>query len=179
MQRTLDEAQAQATRAARLIGENRRILIPAGREPSHLSLVTFARPKATRGPRGDSKATGPRDSDAMRQTFLVSALAGALGLSQLAWPQAARAQSSTTLGVGSGAVAGALVAGPIGAVAGAVVGGLVGSSREGRRRRHVRRVRHYATPIRRERRAEAFVRRSPAPVARPAPSSGTAWKDPR
>ncbi len=43
----------------------------------------------------------------MRRTFLMLALAGLL-----ATPQAASAQSRTTIGVGSGAVAGALVGGP-------------------------------------------------------------------
>jgi hypothetical protein len=101
-------------------------------------------------------------------------------LAVLATPGAARAQSRTTLGVGSGAVAGALVAGPIGAVAGAVVGGFVGHSSE-RRRRHVRRGRRpgYATARRPlPRRAEAEAPRTTGAVARPAPPA-TTWKDPR
>ncbi|MGT2477774.1 hypothetical protein ACU4GR_00280 [Methylobacterium oryzae CBMB20] len=96
-------------------------------------------------------------------------------------PEAARAQSRTTLGVGSGAVAGALVGGPIGAVAGAVVGGFVANSSE-RGRRHVRRGRRYVP-----RHAPVL----PAPggggraahrgsVARAAPpAQPTTWKDPR
>ncbi|MCJ2122504.1 hypothetical protein [Methylobacterium sp. J-077] len=93
-------------------------------------------------------------------------------------PGPARAQSRNTLGVGSGAVAGALVGGPIGAVAGAVVGGFVGHSTE-RGRRHVRRSRHYGS-LRRapQRRAEAELPRTTGTVARTAPPAATAWKDP-
>ncbi|MCJ2055986.1 hypothetical protein MKL09_05420 [Methylobacterium sp. J-048] len=98
------------------------------------------------------------------------------GLALAGAPDAARAQSRTTLGVGSGAVAGALVAGPIGAVAGAVVGGFVGNSTE---RRHVRRGRRYGS-LRRapQRRAEAELPRTTGTVARAAPPAVTAWKDP-
>ncbi|KST61738.1 hypothetical protein AO398_02500 [Methylobacterium sp. GXS13] len=93
-------------------------------------------------------------------------------------PDSARAQSRTTLGVGSGAVAGALVAGPIGAVAGAVVGGFVGNSTE-RGRRHVRRRRHTSSLHRApQRRAEAQLARATGTVARTAPPAATAWKDP-
>ena len=108
----------------------------------------------------------------MTKTCLALVLVGALTLPQAAW-----AQSRTTLGVGSGAVAGALVAGPIGAVAGAVVGGLVGSSTEGGRQRHLRRVRRYAAPVRRERRAQADLPRTTGSVAAGSPT--TAWKNPR
>ncbi|MEE7447421.1 hypothetical protein MRF4_06120 [Methylobacterium radiotolerans] len=90
----------------------------------------------------------------MRKVLVTLALLGTL-----AAPEAARAQSRTTLGVGSGAVAGALVGGPIGAVAGAVVGGF---------------VRSYP------RRAEAVVPRTAGSVARAAPpAQPTTWKDPR
>lgn len=65
-------------------------------------------------------------------------------------PNLAAAQSSTTLGVGSGAVAGAIVGGPIGAVIGGVAGGLIGANQEPRRYRavpqrgyQVRQVRRY------------------------------------
>jgi hypothetical protein len=71
----------------------------------------------------------------MNKTLVALALVGALVTPDMAW-----AQSRTTMDVGSGAVAGALVGGPIGAVAGAVVGGFVGNSTE-RGRRHVRRGR--------------------------------------
>ncbi len=53
-------------------------------------------------------------------------------------PDLAAAQSSTTLGVGTGAVAGAIVAGPIGAVVGGVAGGFIGSANEPRRYRAYR-----------------------------------------
>ncbi|MBP2493012.1 uncharacterized protein YcfJ [Methylobacterium sp. PvP062] len=111
----------------------------------------------------------------MRKALVTLALLGTL-----AAPEAARAQSRTTLGVGSGAVAGALVGGPIGAVAGAVVGGFVGNSTE-RGRRHVRRGRRYAAPRRSyPRRAEAVVPRTTGSVARAAPpAQPTTWKDPR
>ena len=113
----------------------------------------------------------------MRKVLVTLALLGTL-----AAPEAARAQSRTTLGVGSGAVAGALVGGPIGAVAGAVVGGFVGNSTE-RGRRHVRRGRRYryAAPRRSyPRRAEAVVPRTTGSVARAAPpAQPTTWKDPR
>jgi hypothetical protein len=119
----------------------------------------------------------------MHKTLMVLALVGTLAV-----PGTASAQSRTTLGVGSGAVAGALVGGPIGAVAGAVVGGLFGNSTERGRRRHVRRVRRsgYAS-VRRSypRRAEADLPRATGPVARtsaaapaPAPASTGGWKDP-
>lgn len=111
----------------------------------------------------------------MRAFTTVFVLAG---LALAGGPDPARAQSRTTLGVGSGAVAGALVAGPIGAVAGAVVGGFVGNSSE-RGRRHVRRVRRTGSsrpPP--QRRAEAELPRPAAPVARAAPPAATAWKDP-
>ncbi|MCJ2095638.1 hypothetical protein MKK67_24525 [Methylobacterium sp. J-072] len=100
------------------------------------------------------------------------------GLALAGAPDPARAQSRTTLGVGSGAVAGALVGGPIGAVAGAVVGGFVGNSTE-RGRRHVRRGRRYGS-LRRapQRRAEAELPRTTGTVARAAPPAATAWKDP-
>ncbi|WP_345821554.1 hypothetical protein ABC766_06550 [Methylobacterium fujisawaense] len=112
----------------------------------------------------------------MRKVLVTLALLGTL-----AAPEAARAQSRTTLGVGSGAVAGALVGGPIGAVAGAVVGGFVGNSTE-RGRRHVRRGRRYGSAARRSypRRAEALMPRTTGTVARAAPSAQpTTWKDPR
>ncbi|MDP4002532.1 hypothetical protein [Methylobacterium sp. NEAU K] len=109
----------------------------------------------------------------MRKLLAVLALTGALAV-----PEAAQAQSRTTLGVGSGAVAGALVGGPIGAVAGAVVGGLVGNSAE-RGHRHVRRVRRYGSVHRApQRRAEAVLPRTTGTtVARTA--APTTWKDPR
>ncbi|GEP04595.1 hypothetical protein [Methylobacterium oxalidis] len=108
-------------------------------------------------------------------------------------PRAALAGSSTTIGVGSGAVAGAIVGGPIGAVAGAVIGGVVGSSRERASGRRYRRVRAYrrsraeAAPVRRyvQRGAEPAASSAAQPSLTPrAPSqtgsvSGTAWKDPR
>ncbi|MGH1591229.1 hypothetical protein ACRBEV_26235 [Methylobacterium phyllosphaerae] len=111
----------------------------------------------------------------MRKVLVVLALLGTLSA-----PEVARAQSRTTLGVGSGAVAGALVGGPIGAVAGAVVGGFVGNSSE-RGRRHVRRGRRYGYASRRAypRRAEAVLPRSTGAVARPGPvATTTTWKDP-
>jgi hypothetical protein len=109
----------------------------------------------------------------MRKVLAVLAVIGALAV-----PEAARAQSRTTMGVGSGAVAGALVGGPIGAVAGAVVGGLVGNSTE-RGRRHVRRGRRYGYAGARRplpRRAEAEVPRTPRAVAQT--TAPTTWKDP-
>jgi hypothetical protein len=124
----------------------------------------------------------------MRRIMAALALVGLL-----AAPEAARAQSRTTLGVGSGAVAGALVGGPIGAVAGAVVGGLVGNSSE-RGRRHVRRGRRPAYAATRRplpRRAEADLPRTTGTVAQPAPQrsqgsqgsqdprQATGWRDPR
>jgi hypothetical protein len=117
----------------------------------------------------------------MRKVLVVLALVGTLAV-----PAAARAQSRTTLGVGSGAVAGALVGGPIGAVAGAVVGGFVGNSAE-RGRRHVRRGRRYGYAVPRRaypRRAEATLPRTTGSVARAAPvaanaDKATTWKDPR
>ncbi|TXN48026.1 hypothetical protein [Methylobacterium sp. WL7] len=112
----------------------------------------------------------------MRALSTVFVLAG---LVLAGAPDPARAQSRTTLGVGSGAVAGALVGGPIGAVAGAVVGGFVGHS-SGRGRRHFRRGRRYGS-VRRapQRRAEAEIPRTTGTVARAAPPAATAWKDPR
>jgi hypothetical protein len=113
----------------------------------------------------------------MRTVLALLALVGAL-----AAPGTVQAQSRTTLGVGSGAVAGALVGGPIGAVAGAVVGGFVGNSSEPRRR-HVRRGRRVAyAAVRRPlpRRAEAELPRPATAVARAAPApTATGWKDPR
>ncbi|MDR7037843.1 MULTISPECIES: hypothetical protein [Methylobacterium] len=108
-------------------------------------------------------------------------------------PQAALAGSSTTIGVGSGAVAGAIVGGPIGAVAGAVIGGVVGSSSEragGRRHRRVRayrRSRAEAAPVRRyvQRGAEPVAQSAAPPSLTPrAPTqtgsvAGSGWKDPR
>ncbi len=102
----------------------------------------------------------------------------------LAAPDFASAQSRTTLGVGSGAVAGALVGGPIGAVAGAVVGGFVGHASE-RGHRRVRRARRYGYAAQRRalpRRADAAAARVPGPVAQAAPAApapvATTWKDP-
>ncbi|MGH1572524.1 hypothetical protein ACRAWG_19885 [Methylobacterium sp. P31] len=109
----------------------------------------------------------------MRKVLAVLAVIGAL-----AAPEVARAQSRTTMGVGSGAVAGALVAGPIGAVAGAVVGGLVGNSTE-RGRRHVRRGRRYGYAVGRRplpRRAAAELPRTSRTVAQT--TASTTWKDP-
>jgi uncharacterized membrane protein len=62
----------------------------------------------------------------MRKTVLV--LASLVGLSL--HPSLALAQSSTAVGVGTGAVAGAVVGGPIGAALGGVIGGVVGASAE-------------------------------------------------
>ncbi|AWN44615.1 hypothetical protein DK389_17385 [Methylobacterium durans] len=108
-------------------------------------------------------------------------------------PQLALAGSSTTIGVGSGAVAGAIVGGPIGAVAGAVIGGVVGSSSERAGGRRYRRVRAYrrsraeAAPVRRyvQRGAEPAASSASQPSLTPrAPTqtgsvSGSGWKDPR
>ncbi|GJE60610.1 hypothetical protein [Methylobacterium trifolii] len=100
-------------------------------------------------------------------------------------PQAAQAASNTTLGVGSGAVAGALVAGPIGAVAGAIVGGVVGASSERaapRRYRRARSTRRSALPPRRTvQRSVAAEPRSLTPTmpATTGATGGSTWKDPR
>jgi hypothetical protein len=115
----------------------------------------------------------------MYKVLVVLAVAGALVA-----PGAAQAQSRTTLGVGSGAVAGALVGGPIGAVAGAVVGGFVANSGE-RRRRHVRSRRGHRygyagvrRPLPRRADADPPRARSVAAQAAPPASTGTGWKDP-
>lgn len=115
----------------------------------------------------------------MYKVLVVLAVAGALVA-----PGAAQAQSRTTLGVGSGAVAGALVGGPIGAVAGAVVGGFVANSAE-RRRRHVRSRRGHRygyagvrRPLPRRAEADPPRARSVAAQAAPPASTGTTWKDP-
>lgn len=114
------------------------------------------------------------------------ALFGLMLTTALAVPVRGQAASNTVVGVGSGAVAGALVAGPIGAVAGAVIGGVVGSSTERAHRPRMRRAR-----LVRNRRTEApairpLPRRAEAtPPAEPPRTTGTAapaattWKDPR
>ncbi|MGU3537156.1 hypothetical protein [Methylobacterium sp. A54F] len=123
-------------------------------------------------------------------------LAGALAV-----PAPALAASNTTIGVGSGAVAGALVGGPIGAVAGAIVGGVVGAStdRAGpRRHRRVRAVRRPRAAVLQRRPVERSAEAIPAPAARgpavtgsvpdaparapepaAAPAGGTSWRNPR
>ncbi|MCJ2038743.1 hypothetical protein MKK70_28800 [Methylobacterium sp. E-041] len=109
--------------------------------------------------------------------MLRHALFGLMLTAGLALPGPASAASNTVVGVGSGAVAGALVAGPIGAVAGAVIGGVVGSSSERARRPRMRRAR-----LVRQRRAEAPARRSVqrrVEAVPPAGSAPTTWKDPR
>lgn len=99
----------------------------------------------------------------MNKTLVALALVGALATPGMAW-----AQSRTTMGVGSGAVA--------------VVSGFVGNSTE-RGRRHVRRGRRYGYAGARRsypRRAEAEVPRATGAVARTAPPAPTrtGWKDP-
>lgn len=61
-------------------------------------------------------------------------LTGLAVVCALSLPVPVRAADSTTLGVGTGAVAGALVGGPIGAVVGAVAGGVIGANSDGVRR---------------------------------------------
>ncbi len=118
-------------------------------------------------------------------------LFGLMLLGALAAPLSARAASNTTVGVGTGAIAGALVAGPVGAVAGAIVGGVVGASSE-RPRRHRRvRARRAAAPVSAPPR-RMVQRASPAPragaltptvAAEPSPvstgSTNRRWTDPR
>src|SRR4051812_12935586 len=65
----------------------------------------------------------------MRKTMIMLAALAALA----ALPGAAVGQSSTAVGVGTGALAGAVVGGPVGLVVGGVVGGAVGATREPRR----------------------------------------------
>lgn len=107
-------------------------------------------------------------------------LAGALIL-----PQAALARDDTAVGVGTGAVAGALVAGPLGAVVGGIVGGMVGASSSGARPRRIRRAR-IARPRREARARPAPIRvgDGSAPGRRtasavPAKPSATTWTNPR
>lgn len=78
----------------------------------------------------------------MRKLVLAVCALAAL----VAVPDIAAAQSSTTLGVGTGAVAGAIVGGPIGAVVGGVAGGFIGANNEPRRYRAARSPRygHYS-----------------------------------
>ncbi|WP_375455907.1 hypothetical protein [uncultured Methylobacterium sp.] len=111
------------------------------------------------------------------------ALFGLMLATVLARPGPASAASDTMVGVGSGAVAGALVAGPVGAVAGAVIGGVVASSTA-----RARRARPRPAPMVRQRLAQAPARRAvrhraeaTPPADRPRAGGGTAtsWKDPR
>lgn len=66
---------------------------------------------------------------------------GIVLLAGLSAPVSTFAADSTTVGVGTGAVAGALVGGPIGAVVGAIAGGVIGSHSERARPHHPRRAR--------------------------------------
>ena len=59
----------------------------------------------------------------MKRLLVILAL-----LAVLIVPRPATAQSNTALGIGTGVVAGALVAGPVGAVVGGLAGAAVGSS---------------------------------------------------
>lgn len=88
----------------------------------------------------------------MRRSALILAVsfAGALSLSS---PVAAF--ESTAAGIGSGVLAGAVVAGPIGAVVGGVTGGYIGSRYE-RRRGYAPRRRYVRRGWRNPRRAEAY-----------------------
>lgn len=119
----------------------------------------------------------------MKRVFFGLMLAGAL-----AAPLSARAASNTTVGVGTGAIAGAVVAGPIGAVAGAIVGGVVGATSERPRRYRRARIRRSALPVRRVvQRTPAAPRGgalTPSVSAEPAAptstgSTGRRWTDPR
>jgi hypothetical protein len=122
----------------------------------------------------------------MKRVFFGLMLAGAL-----AAPLSARAASNTTVGVGTGAIAGAVVAGPIGAVAGAIVGGVVGATSERPRRYRRARYRRSALPVRRvvQRTAPAAPvgqrgALTPSVSAEPAAptstgSTGRRWTDPR
>lgn len=119
---------------------------------------------------------------------------GLILVSVLSFPIGAHAADRTTLGVGTGAVAGALVGGPIGAVFGAVAGGVIGAnsagirSGGGRRARLAQRRRSAVRPVRRQQPLAARGAAAPDPVrpvavtspARPsAPGAGASgWKDP-
>ncbi|KQT19695.1 hypothetical protein ASG40_02385 [Methylobacterium sp. Leaf399] len=121
-----------------------------------------------------------------RNTLGLLALSGSLLVGFVALPQPAVARNNTAVGVGTGAVAGALVAGPLGAVVGGIVGGVVGSNSESARPRRSRRARAV-----RPRRQPAVARIAPraAPAARPVAQAeprpvstvptSTTWTNPR
>jgi len=117
------------------------------------------------------------------------ALAAGMALSPTILPISARAADRTTVGVGTGAVAGALVAGPVGAVVGAVAGGFIGAnSSDAQPRRHrrariaTRRSAVALRPAPQVAREASALPASEISTAAGADSTGgtrTGWRDPR